>query len=229
MQRRGLISASLALAAVLLTGAGKPKEQDWSANVTISKEGYHVRGNPQAPIKLVEYVSYSCPHCGVFEMQGGEELTERFIKPGSVSYEVRPFFLNEIDKTLSLVAYCGPPAKFFSNNTQLLKYQHEWLRNPTSAQVERWSNPDWNLRVRAMAEDLGLYASMEKRGFKRSEIDQCLADEALVAQLQQGTEDAFYKQGVKGTPAFFMNGTLLPENTWPVLRQRLAGIMKGFV
>ncbi|MCZ8323588.1 MAG: thioredoxin domain-containing protein [Novosphingobium sp.] len=229
MRRRGLVTGALALAAVLLAGAGKPKEKDWSATVTISRDGYHVRGNPQAPIRLIEYVSYSCPHCGIFEMEGGEELTERFIKPGSVAYEIRPFFLNEIDKTLSLIAYCGPPAKFFGNTTQLLKFQHHWLRNPTRAQVERWSVPDWHDRARAMTEDLGLYTMMEKRGYNRTELDKCLADEALVASLQKGTEDAFYNQGVKGTPAFKLNGELLPVNTWPALRQVLAGIMKGFV
>ncbi|MEY4238376.1 MAG: hypothetical protein RL339_977 [Pseudomonadota bacterium] len=230
MRRRRLFSSLLALtAAALLTGAGKPKEKDWSATVTLSKEGYHVRGNPNAAIRLIEYASYSCPHCGIFEMQGGDELTERFIKPGSVAYEIRPFFLNEIDKTLSLIAYCGPPAKFFGNTTQLFKFQHEWLRSPTRAQAQRWSDPDWNKRVQAMTEDLGLYAMMEKRGYKRAELDKCLADEALVAELQQGTEDAYYKDGVRGTPAFQLNGQLLPVNTWSALREVLARTMKGFV
>lgn len=230
MRRRGLFTGLLALAAAaLLTGAAKPREKDWSNTVTISKEGYHVRGNPNAAIRLVEYASYSCPHCGIFEMQGGDELVERFIKPGSVAYEIRPFFLNEIDKTASLIAYCGPPTKFFGNTTQLLKYQHHWLRSPTRAQAERWSVPDWNRRVQAMAEDLGLYAMMEQRGYRRAELDKCLADEALVAELQKGTENAFYNEGVKGTPAFQLNGQLVPVNTWPALREVLAATMKGFV
>lgn len=230
MRRRGLFSGILAIAAaVLLTGAGKPRDKDWSQTVTLSKEGYHVRGNPDAAIRLIEYASYSCPHCGIFEMQGGEELVEWFIKPGSVAYEIRPFFLNEIDKTVALIAYCGPPTKFFGNTTQLLKYQHDWLRSPTRAQVQRWSDPDWNKRVQAMTEDLGLYAMMEKRGYKRAEIDKCLADEALVAKLQKGTENAFYNEGVRGTPAFQVNGQALQVNTWPALREVLAATMKGFV
>lgn len=230
MRRRGLFAGILALAAaLLLTGAGQPREKDWSQTVTLSTAGYHVRGNPNAAIRLVEYASYSCPHCGIFEMQGGEELVERFIKPGSVAYEFRPFFLNEIDKTVALIAYCGPPAKFFGNTTQLLKYQHDWLRSPTRAQALRWSDPDWNKRVQAMAEDLGLYAMMAKRGFKRPEIDKCLADEALAAELQKGTEDAYYNEGVRGTPTFQLNGQALQFNTWPALREALAGIMKGFV
>lgn len=230
MRRRRLFSGLLALtAAALLTGAARPKDKDWSATVTLSKEGYHVRGNPNAAIRLVEYAAYSCPHCGIFEMQGGEELVERFIKPGSVAYEIRPFFLNEIDKTVSLIAYCGPPAKFFGNTTQLLKYQHHWLRSPTRAQAERWSDPNWNKRVQAMTEDLGLYAMMEPRGYKRAELNKCLADEALAAELQKGTENAFYNEGVRGTPAFMLNGQTLQVNTWPALREVLAATMKGFV
>lgn len=230
MRWRGLFSGILALAAaVLLIGASRPKEKDWSATVTLSKEGFHVRGNPNAAIRLVEYASFSCPHCGIFEMQGGDELVERFIKPGSVAYEFRPFFLNEIDKTVSLIAYCGPPAKFFGNTTLLLKRQHEWLRSPNRAQAERWSDPDWNKRVRAMTEDLGLYAMLAQRGFKRAEIDKCLTDEALAGDLAKSTEDAYYKEGVRGTPAFQLNGLPVQANTWPALREVLAATMKGFV
>ena len=230
MRRRGLFFGLIAVtAAALLTGANQPRAKDWSSTVTISKAGYHVRGNPDAAIRLVEYAAYSCPHCGIFEMQGGDELTARFIMPGAVAYEIRPFFLNEIDKTLSLIAYCGPPAKFFGNTSQLLKYQHEWLRSPTRAQAQRWTDPDWNKRVQAMTEDLGLYAMMEQRGFKRAELNKCLADEALVAELQKGTENAFYNEGVQGTPAFQLNGQLLPVSTWPALREVLVATMKGFV
>lgn len=239
MQRRRVLAGSLATATLLLPGIALAKQKqtgqnqdgpkDWSKTVTTSLEGYFVRGNPEATLKLVEYVSYSCPHCGIFEMQGGDELVERFIKPGTVSFEIRPFYLNEIDKTLSLIAHCGGQAKFFDNTAFLLKHQHEWLRTPTRAQVQRWSVPDWHSRAKAMAEDLGLYTMMAKRGLKRDQIDKCLADEALVERLQKGTEDAFYKGGVKGTPAFRLNGELVPENVWPALRQRLAGVMKGFV
>ena len=108
MHRRGLFSGILALAAAaLLIGATRPKEPDWSAMVTISKQGYHVRGNPNAAIHLIEYASYTCPHCGIFEMEGGEELLQRFIKTGAVAYEIRPFFLNEIDKAVALTEGSG--------------------------------------------------------------------------------------------------------------------------
>lgn len=244
MQRRGLLIGSLAATALVLSGpalsgtraaqgaaarGAARRARDWSATVTTSEEGYLVRGNPQATVRLVEYVSYSCPHCGIFEMQGGDELVERFIAPGLVSFEIRPFYLNEIDKTLSLIAYCGGPARFFGNTAFLLKRQHEWLRSPTRAQAQRWSVPDWLERAKAMTEDLGLYTLMEQRGLRRAQIDRCLADVALVARLQQGTEDAFYKGGVKGTPTFRLNGELVPENVWPALRERLSGIMKAFV
>mgnify|MGYP002148510757 CR=1 FL=1 len=134
-----------------------------------------------------------------------------------------------IDKAVALIAYCGPPAKFFGNTAQLLRFQHDWLRSPTRAQAERWSDPDWNKRAQAMADDLGLYAMMAQRGFTRADLNKCLADEALVAELQKGTENAFYNEGVRGTPAFELNGELLPVNTWPALREVLAAALKGFV
>lgn len=238
---RRLASIVLLAAALALTGAARPARPapppasaapparvQWDRKVTVTPEGNHILGNPNAPIRLVEFVSYSCPHCGIFEMQGGDELVRDFIRPGTASFEVRPFLRNELDKAASLLAYCGPPAGFFANNSALLGKQHMWLRNPTRAQAERWSDPDHLNRMHAMAEDLALYDFMKPSGLTRRQLDQCLADEALAQRLERQTDDAMEKLGVNGTPTFLLNGAQTPENTWPGLRPRLQALLGGF-
>lgn len=233
------LRAALALALLLAASAGPiaarparaPAAQApaWDRKVTVTPEGNHILGNPNAPIRLVEFVSYSCPHCGIFEMQGGTELVRDFIRPGHASYEVRPFLRNELDKAVSLLAYCGPSSGFFANNSLLLGQQHMWLRNPTGAQARRWSDPDQLTRIHAMVEDLALYAFMKQRGLSRSTLDKCLADEQLVERLQQQTDEAVEQLNVTGTPTFLLNGAQTPENTWPGLRPRLQALLGGFV
>lgn len=233
------LRAALALALLLACRAGpieaRPARnapaqvQQWDRKVTITPEGNHILGNPSAAIRLVEYVSYSCPHCGIFEMQGGEELVRDFIRPGHASYEVRPFLRNELDKAVSLLAYCGPSSGFFANNALLLGQQHQWLRNPTAAQARRWSDPDQLGRIHAMVEDLALYDFMKQRGLARPTLDKCLADEQVLDRLQQQTDEAVERLNVTGTPTFLLNGTQTPENTWSGLRPRLQALVSGFI
>jgi hypothetical protein len=47
-------------------------------------------GNPRnAPVKLVEYISYTCPHCAHFEAESDAQLRIGFIATGKGSIEVR--------------------------------------------------------------------------------------------------------------------------------------------
>ena len=201
----------------------------WDRKVTVTPEGNHIRGNPNAPIRLVEFVSYSCPHCGIFEMQGGAELVRDFIRPGHASYEVRPILRNDLDKAVTLLAYCGPASGFFANHSLLLGQQHMWLRSPSAAQARRWSDPDPLNRFRAMAQDLALYDFLKQRGLTRPVLNQCLADAALADRLQTQTDEAVEQLNVTGTPTFLLNGAQTPENTWPTLRPRLQALLGGFV
>ncbi|WP_176399602.1 thioredoxin domain-containing protein [Novosphingobium sp. B 225] len=240
MQRRFAASVLLLASALALSGAAKPRPKaparppavaaqvQWDRKVTVTPEGHHILGNPNAPIRLVEFVSYSCPHCGIFEMQGGEELVRDFIRPGTASFEVRPFLRNELDLAASLLASCGPPARFFAHNSALLGQQDKWLRNPTRAQALRWSDPDRLNRLHAMAEDLALYDFMKPSGLSRQQLDQCLADEAEADRLQHHTDEAMERLNVTGTPTFLLNGAQTPENTWPGLRPRLQALLGGF-
>ncbi len=39
---------------------------NWAAQATLTPAGTHLMGNPAAPVKLVEYVSYTCNHCAAY-------------------------------------------------------------------------------------------------------------------------------------------------------------------
>jgi hypothetical protein len=63
-----------------------PAGQDWTQVVSQTPEGGFVMGNPNAPVKLVEYLSLTCPHCAQFAETGYPQLQE-YVKghtePGS--------------------------------------------------------------------------------------------------------------------------------------------------
>ncbi|MEI6641863.1 MAG: thioredoxin domain-containing protein [Novosphingobium sp.] len=224
----GLFLAALC-GTVLLTAAAKPApapaKANWNNVVTRTAADSHLLGNPAAPIKLVEYISYTCPHCAHFEAESDAQLRIGFVATGKGSIEVRSFVRDPVDLTVALLAHCGPPSKFFANHSTFLRHQTTWLAplaNLTEAQRARWSNPDFSARTRAIAGDLGLYTLMEARGYDRPTLERCLADKALAERLAQHTKDAAEKDFVNGTPSFLLGGVPLSGTyTWEALKPQI--------
>jgi protein-disulfide isomerase len=218
----------LAIAVMVLALAAVPvaaQRGNWITTVAQTSGG-HVLGNPAAKVKLIEFASYTCPHCAEFEKDGAGALKLAWVQSGKASFEVRHLIRDGVDLTAAILANCGPKEKFFRNHTMFLTTQDAWMGRATfavPAQKARWSNGPMPSRWKAMASDLGFYEMMETRGYTRAQVDQCLSDEAagraLVDRSNAGA-DAF---GVTSTPSFAMNGKLLSGvHTWAALQKEVA-------
>jgi protein-disulfide isomerase len=90
-------------------------------------DGGHVVGNPNAPLKLVEYMSYTCPHCAHFEAEGAPALRIGMIASGKGSFEVRHLLRDPIDTAVALLTNCVPANRFFVLHEAFLMNQDHWL------------------------------------------------------------------------------------------------------
>lgn len=220
-------SALILIAAAATIGATKPApapaaKANWTATVVRTPGEAHLLGNPSAKVKLIEYVSYTCSHCADFEIQAGSELALGFIKPGTGSMEYRPYFRNPIDIAATLMAYCGPPSRFVGNHAVLLRGQKGWLKPITGEQMKRWQSGDFPSRMRAIASDLKLYDLFTKRGYNRTDLDRCLANEGLARRISSENRTAESVLGIDGTPSFVLNDRLIDAGDWRSLRPHLA-------
>lgn len=219
--------------ALLLGGATRPAPKplptsaarNWNATVVRTPQDTHILGNPAATVKLVEYVSYTCPHCAHFEEEADAPLRLGFVARGKGSVEVRNFVRDPIDMTAALLAHCGPPAKFFLNHAALMRSQSVWIatmQNASPAQQQRWTTGPFANRTRAIASDFKFYQIMATRGYDRQSLDRCLANEGLAKRLAAATDAAVDKEGVSGTPSFMIDGVLLAgTHSWAALRPQL--------
>lgn len=186
--------------------------------------GAHFVGNPEAELTLTEYVSYTCPHCAQFATDGDAALKLAYIPSGKLRVEYQTFLRNPVDVAASLLARCGDSWRFPANHHALMFNQPEWLRKAqkaTPSQTQRWGTGPMSDRMRAIAGDLGLYAIMEAQGYQRTELDQCLADEAAIGVFVAQTQAAI-ENGVTGTPSFALNGELLADvHAWQPLQPLL--------
>lgn len=201
-----------------------PAGQQWADVVAITPEGGWLSGNPQAPIRLVEYGSLTCPACANFSVTGMQELRDDYVNSGRVSYELRSVPLHgTIDLVLTRLLECAPKESAHPLAEQL------WANNEpvvTQAQAngaalqEAMSLPE-NQRFVAFAERSGLLEFFAARGVSRDQAAVCLSDSAAIQALANRLVAQNDKDQVTGTPTFFINGTRMNETDWPSVEAAL--------
>jgi len=199
----------------------------WQGEVTETERG-HLIGNPEAETRLVELISYTCPHCADFAREGEPALDLALVAPGRMALEVRPVIRNWLDLTVSLLAQCGDPAGFKERHRLFLYSQDEWLAralNAPRSQQAGWARADAAARLsaaRALDLDDRLANSGANGGLTLPQIDACLKDDAAAKRLAANAAADKAELGVPGTPSFALDGKLLEGvHSWPALSAAL--------
>lgn len=191
--------------------ATAPAGQDWTETVSATPEGGFIMGNPEAPVKLVEYASLTCPHCADFSINGAPKLKDEFVRTGKVSWEFRNFVLNPVDVAVSLLARCQGPQPAFKLIEQVYAEQKNWgqrVSQISDAEIKRIQGLPENQQFGALATAAGMDQFFLERGLPKAKADQCLGDKAGLDQLIQIRERGTKQDGITGTPSFLINGKL---------------------
>jgi protein-disulfide isomerase len=209
--------------------AKPPAGQNWTDVVAKTPEGGYVQGNPNAPIKLVEYGSRNCPVCGAFAAQGVEPLRQKYISTGKVSYEFRDFLVHGApDFAAALLNQCVPTESFFNVLDQLFANQEQFAER-TEALIR--GNPQLAQQLQSLpapqaaagfADALGMVEFMKQRGVPEAKARACLADQKAIDSIAKVNADAVNVYNAQGTPTFFINGKMVPNAaSWGALEPAL--------
>ena len=228
MRLKTLVKAA-ALAGIALFASAQAN-RNWPTVVAATADGAHRIGNPEAKVRLVEFVSYTCPHCAEFTREAHDRINLAYVTPGTVSLEVRHLIRDPVDLTAVMLVNCGPASKFALNHSTFMLQQAKWiapLGNATAAQRARWTSGDGPSRRRAIANDFGFYKLMEGRGYGRAEVDRCLSDEAAATRFAEQSQKDWDRPGIDATPSFSINGVVMPgTHTWSALQQQLNDFLR---
>ena len=217
-----LVLATVLLAAAPLAMAATA--HNWLATTAVTPGGHRL-GNPDAPTKLIEFVSYTCPHCGHFFKEADGPIKIAYVQPGKVSVEIHHIIRDPVDYAAVVLAECGDPKKFFGKHDMFFARQDQWLgklRSATKAQQQRWYTGTIPQRMRAVASDAGFYEMMETRGYSRAQVDACLNDSKKVDALLKESQDYAERYKVDSTPSFVVNGKTLDIHSWDELQKVLS-------
>jgi len=166
------------------------RESDKSSKVKnikteVSKDDIQI-GNDKAPVKIIEYYSYLCGYCKIFEDETKPRIMENYITKGKAKLILRPFPPYEFGQA---VLCAREQDKFFE--------YHNYLFD--------------NVENLQKADDLKTFA--KNIGLNETEFNQCYDSgkyksgaEEWYNQGMSDMEKANIPTNQQGTPAFFING-----------------------
>ena len=209
--------------------AGAPEApysgQDWSQTVVKTAEGGFRMGKADAPVKLVEYASMTCPHCRDFTKEGSATLKEKYVRTGKISWEFRNFVMNALDVTAAMGARCQGPDTFFPFIDQLFATQTDWMGKYNSAderELQRIGTLPQDQQFFTIAEVTGLNDFFKSHGVPADRVKACLSDKAALEELVKMRDHGVNDLKVDGTPSFFIDGEKQEGvYDWPGLEAKL--------
>ncbi len=147
----------------------------------VSEERDHIRGTPTAPVTLVEYGDFECPHCGA-----AHQIVEQLIE--DLADEVRLVFRHFPLATVHPnAARAAEAAEAAGAHGQFWEMHDILFENQDALDEES---------LRAYASTLGL----DVRQFERE-----LREHVHLPRVQEDFATGV-RSGVNGTPTFFING-----------------------
>lgn len=147
------------------------------------------QGAEDALIEVIEYASYTCPHCAAFHEDVLPQLKEDYIDTGKVKFVYREVYFDKYGMWASLVARCGGEEKFFGITDMIYDTQDEWSRAGSDA---------------AIADELRKIGRMA--GLDNDQLESCLTDSTKLRALVEWYQANAEEHGVRSTPTFVIDG-----------------------
>ena len=162
-----------------------------------------VLGDEDAPVTVVEYASFTCPHCRRFHEDVLPTIKAEFVDTGKVRFVYREVFFDRYGLWAAMVARCGGGERYMAMADEIYARQSEWTQGEPAEVAD-------NLRR------LGLSA-----GLTQEELEACLSDGAMAEALVANYEANAEADGIRATPTFVIDGETVSNMNLEEMRERL--------
>ncbi len=151
-------------------------------------------GPEDAKVKIVEYMSMTCPHCAHFHNTTFDEIKKKYVDSGKVRFVIREFpFDPRAAAAFMLARYnpqkpeeLGSALQYFPMISMLFKQQETWA----AAQDGR----------------AALMQMAKMAGYTQQSFEACLTNQKLLDDVNSVRERGAKDFGVNSTPTFLING-----------------------
>lgn len=203
----------------------------WVGQVRRTAVGGYLMGNPDAPVKVVEYGSRTCPHCAAFAKEGYAELKSDYIPTGRVSYEFRDYAIHAPDMAAILLGECGSPQAFFPILEQMFANQpavFAKLENLPQGFEQQFAGKSAAQQAQVWGDYLGYVSFVGQRGIPQAKARACLSDETAIENYAKALAAANQRYGITGTPTFLINDEVQQQVVaWSQLEPKIQTALGG--
>jgi protein-disulfide isomerase len=162
---------------------------DSSSNIEIDLEEM-ILGDVNAPVTIVEYASFTCPHCKDFHLQSFLKLKKEYINTGKVKFIFREVYFDKYGLWAGMVARCGGSKSYFGLVDMIFEKQSEWVTGEVAEVVDKLK------RIGKIS------------GLTNEDLDVCLQDTANARALVEEYRVNSVEDNIQSTPSFVINGKL---------------------
>ena len=96
-----------------------------------------ILGDVNAPVTIVEYASFTCPHCKDFHLQSFIKLKKEYISTGKVKFIFREVYFDRYGLWAGMVARCGGSKSYFGLVDMIFEKQSEWVTGEVAEVVDK--------------------------------------------------------------------------------------------
>ncbi len=160
-------------------------------------------GDPDAPVELIEYASFTCPHCATFHDQVLPQLKRDYVETGKVRFVYREVYFDRPGLWAAMVARCAGEMRYFGVVDMIYRNQSAWTQGDAATIAG-------NLRR------IGLSAGLED-----AEIDACMQDAETAQAMLDNSNANREEYPIEGTPALVIDGTLYGNMSYEDIAARI--------
>jgi len=199
-----------------------PAGTNWGETVSISESDGYVLGNPDAPLKLVEYASHTCGGCASFAAQAKPGIKE-YVATGVVSFEQRNLVRDPIDLAVATLVRCGAKENMQVLSDEAWTYLPQIFENVqrNGAAYEAAGQASLDQRFVLIAQAAGLIDFFAARGLSADQQRACLSDSAKIESIADNSTAQGAELEINATPTFILNGRKLDSLGWEDLEATL--------
>ena len=168
-----------------------------------------VQGDLDAPIEMIEYASFTCPHCATFHADVYPKLKINYIDKGLVKFIYREVYFDKYGMWASMIARCAGADRFFGMTDQIYRKQSNWARAESDVAIVK------QLRK------IGLLAGLDE-----SQLSSCLQDGVKLRALVEWYSENAKRDEIKSTPTLIINGEKHSNQSYEQLTEILDEILE---
>ena len=162
---------------------------DGDAEVDTSTIPDMMIGNPDAKVTVIEYASYTCPHCASFHAGTFKDLKKNYIDTDKINFVFREVYFDRYGLWASMIARCAGPEKFFGLTDLMFQSQSSWTRAGEPG---------------AIIDELRKLGRLA--GIDGETLEVCLNDNDKAKTLIAWYQEKAGADNIDSTPSFIING-----------------------